>query len=299
MSRGRQSFGIESRGLVRRAGAVTVIVLGIVCLASSAAAADTLQISVQTLIPEQGVPVSLQFSGAAGAIDNSGDGPYLYAVVRPTGGVGCQPSFGSDQAAAGPASTNLFDESEVSVGSVAQQTTYNPPDVGSYLLCAWLENNGDSGDFPLPSSDVTGGPVSATFSARPPQVSEFNVALAGSALRNVAYQISYTTQTDQQLGLYSVVKFAGALPCASSYELEQQQNQTENDIFGTDTTVFGGPTKTTGTDTETTAGSYIICAWIEGPNGAEVDAASSTAIHVGTVSPRRLKKQDEQGRICG
>lgn len=101
----------------------------------------------------------------------------------------------------------------------------------------------------------------------------------------VTYQIDYTTQTDQELLLSSVVKPAGGLPCASSYELEQQQNQSENDIFGGSTSVFGGPMTATATDTENTAGPYLICTWIEGPDNAEVDAATTTSIYVGTPPP--------------
>jgi hypothetical protein len=114
-------------------------------------------------------------------------------------------------------------------------------------------------------------------------VSELNVGLTTPASPSVAFQIDYTTQTDQQLSLYSVVKRAGALPCASSYELEEQQNQNENGLsgYGGGTSVFGGPTTTTAIDTET-YGSYLICSWVEGPNNGEVDAAATTPIFVGT-----------------
>jgi len=248
---------------------------------SASASADSLAVTVQTATPEQGIPVNLQFSGSAGATDSSGDGPWLNAVVRPAGGLPCQSSYESDQAAAGGVSASLFNDGdwpEVGPGAFQESTTYNPDGVGSYLICAWLENN---------SNSVTDGPIGGTFGARSPQVSELSVAVASQALPEVGYQINYTTQTDQQLSLYSIVKPAGGLPCASSYELEQQQNQPGNDIFDGSTSVFGGPETTTATDTESSAGSYLICSWIEGPASAEVDAATSTPIYVGTphVSP--------------
>src|SRR5581483_517700 len=69
------------------------------------------------------------------------------------------------------------------------------------------------------------------------------------------------------------------------YDLETVQNQTENDIFGSQQNVFGGPVTTTGTDTEQYSGPYVICSWIEGPNQGEVDAAAVTPIYVGTPPP--------------
>ena len=246
-----------------------------------AAMADTVQVQIGTATPEQGIPVAISFLGNTSSIDNSGDGSTLYGVVRPAGGIGCQSNFDDDQAAAGSASTVVtgdFGENGTSesAGPVQTSETFNPPNTGPYLVCAWLEN-------PNNSNSVVAGPASATFSARGPQVSELNVALPTPAKPGVAFQINYTTQTDQQLTLDSAVKAAGGLPCASSYELEQQQNQTEDDPFGYDdnTSVFGGPILSTATDTET-YGSYLICTWIEGPNNSEVDAAATTPIFVGT-----------------
>lgn len=256
---------------------------------AAVASADQVGIAVQAGAPEQGVPLTLNFTGTARAIDQSGDGPYLYAVIRPTGGIACQASYGTDQAAAGGASQTFFTYGdEVSPGSFAVQTTYNPPDVGSYSICAWLENqNGDGIDETYPPSIVTAGPAQGAFATRGPQVGQLSVTLPSPARPGVAYQVNYTTQTDQQLSLYSVVKRAGGLPCASSNELEQQQNQSESDMFDSwdGASIFGGPVTTTATDTEDTAGPYVICTWIEGPNSGEVDSATSTPIYVGTPPP--------------
>lgn len=265
------------------AGALLGALLLFSGIAAGSASADQLSVTVASPAPEQGVPLTLQFSGSA----NAGNGPYLYAAIRPAGGIGCQASFGSDDAAAGSASYDVFgDEVHVDPGSINVQATYNPPSTGSYLVCAWLENGGnDYSGNPYPPGDVTAGPISATFAARGPQVAELSVSLPSGARPGVAFQINYTTQTDQDLSLDSIVKPAGGLPCASSYELEGQQNQTEDDVFGGSTSVFGGPTTTTGTDTEQNAGPYVICSWIEGPSGGEVDAASTTPIYVGTPPP--------------
>jgi hypothetical protein len=276
--------GSETRGRWRRWGALTGIVLAATLgISAGVANADSLQIAVQSSNPEQGIPVNLSFGGTAGAIDSSGDGPFLNAVVRPAGGVPCQSTYENDQAAAGGASTNLFGTfnwPEVGPGSFQVPDTYNPPNTGAYVICAWLENNANL---------ATVGPIATAFGARGPQVSELSVALASPARPDVGFQINYTTQTDQQLSLYSIVKPAGGLPCASSFELDQQQNQSENDVFQDSTSVFGGPVTTSGTDTETSGGSYLICSWIEGPNGGEVDAATTTGLYVG-IPPQPVRK---------
>lgn len=266
-----------------------IVVAAALIGAGTASAADSLQIAVETATPEQGVPVTLDFTGTADAIDNYGDGPALKAIARPAGGVPCQPSYDSDQAAAGGVNQGLFgDWPEVGPGSFDEPTTFNPKGAGPYLVCAWLEDYNDT---------VREGPISASFTARGPQVAELSVALASPALPGVGYQINYTTQTDQQLSLYSIVKPAGGLPCASSYELEQEQNQAESDVFDDYTSVFGGPTTTTATDTESTPGPYLVCTWIEGPSQGEVDAAASTPIYVGTPTTPAPKPTPAPNKI--
>jgi hypothetical protein len=171
-------------------------------------------------------------------------------------------------------------------GSIRKRRRTTLPKIGSYLVCAWL---GDS------TSAVAAG--SATFSARGPQVSQLTVQLPAPPRPGIAYQIDYTTRTDQQLSLYSIVKPASGLPCASSFELEQQQNQSESVLIGSDAVpIFGGPATNTATDTKN-RGPYVICTWIEGPNNGEVDAASSVPIYAGTPASRPPRPADPHLRL--
>jgi PASTA domain len=246
--------------------------LALLFVSVAAASADSLGITVATATPEQAVPVTLQLSGS------TAHGASLLAVARPAGGIACQPTYESDQTAAAGANRTLFDygEADENPGSFSEQATYKPQNPGSYLVCAWLQSTNGA-------NAVTAGPISATFSARSPQVAQLTVALASNARPRQGFQIAYTTQTDQDLNLYSVAKRAGGLPCAASYELEQQQNQVEDVIYDYgEAQVFGGPTTTTATTTEDKAGPYVICTWVEGPNNDEVDAATSTPIYVGS-----------------
>lgn len=257
-----------------------------------AMAADTMQITVGTPTPEQGVPFPIEITGQTTALNGEGDGPQLVAVIRPTGGIGCQADFADDVAAAGGVSTEIFgpetedwpQEPREGPGAYHETATYNPPNTGSFLICAWLEDpDGEGG------SGAVAGPISTTFDVGPPHVSELLVSLPQPARPDVAFPIDYTTHTDQQLSMHSVIRPAGGLPCAADPALDSEQNQSESQLLPgpyeyNSVTVFGGPITTTTTATES-AGPYVICTWIEGPNDNEVDAASTTDIYVGAPPP--------------
>jgi len=263
-------------------------------LAPRARAADALQVAINSPSPEQGIPLELVFSGTSTATNNEGRGPALLAVVRPTGGVGCQADFADDHSAAGGVSTELFggwgNEPAQGPGEYDQTATYDPPNTGPLLICAWLESESNDGE-----RAVVAGPASVTFDVGAPQVSQLSVGLPHPALPNVAFQVSYTTHTDQKLSMSSAIRPAGGLPCAASQSLDSDQNQSETSLLGdpdwdTGESIFGGPITTMATTTEP-AGPYVICTWIEGPNTNEVDAANTTDIYVGTPSPPPLAPQ--------
>jgi hypothetical protein len=261
-----------------RARAVIVVLSAVASgVFAASAGAATVSVAATTLNPEQAVPVQLSFSGTADPGSNSN----LEAVVRPSGGLACQANYTSDVSAAGTADTIVFSDNAQSVAPGAYQVgaTFKPPAAGGYQVCAWLSQ----------PTGITGqaisGPATTSFTARPPQVSQLSLAVPQSLSPGVVFQLAYTTQTDQQLNLYSVIKKAGALPCADSYELEQQQSQTETTLLGPgDQQVFGGPA-TTKLTTHQKTGSYLVCSWIEGPGAEEVDGALSTPVTVGRPAP--------------
>ena len=259
-----------------RLAAVVAVVVGVLASASPAWATSTLQITVNTAAPEQAIPVQLAFSGTVDASQLTGNSrAYLSVDIRPAGGVPCQATYSNDQTAAGNVSDSLFGSGNgEGSGPYSESPSYTPSSPGPYLVCAWLWNR-DSSNTQIYQT------ASVTFTVRGPQVSVLTVGLGTAALPGREFQINYTTQTDQNLSLYSIVKPAGGLPCQASYELEQGANESSSGIFDY-TNVYGGPTLTTGNDTETNPGPYLICTWIEGPDQGEVDAAASTPIYVGT-----------------
>jgi len=245
---------------------VCLAAVGLSAICSAPAmAADTVQVAIGTGAPEQAIPVQITYSGT---FDTQGT---VSSVVRPAGGLGCQPTFNSDNTANGNNSNDVELTSSSRTAAFSFSETYSPPNPGTYLVCTWSEDS---------SNNTVAGPISTNFTAQGPQVSALTVGLSpGMPAPNVPYQIVFTTQTDQQLQLDSIVKPAGGLPCAATFNLESQQDgDVGTELFGGHQ-VYGGPVTSTASDTEP-AGSYLICAWVEGPNSNEVDAALSTPFSI-------------------
>jgi hypothetical protein len=274
------------RFVPRRArGPVAAVVISTVaacCFAGPAmAGTSTITVANATATPEQAVPVDLTFSGTNGQAGSS----EVQAVIRPAGGLPCQSSYQDDVSAVGGEDQVI---AVPSVGPGAYQVTasYKPLTASSYQVCAWLEQQSVNG-----ASQVVAGPSTVSFTARDPQVGQFTVAVPKALVPNQAFQISYATQTDQSLDLYSVIKAvpsapagggASAQPCPASFEFQQGLGQVETILFGFgQQTVFGGPTTTTATAKEKT-GTYAICTWLEGPGSGEVDDLADTPVTVGT-----------------
>jgi hypothetical protein len=253
--------------------------------APAIAATSTITVASPTAAPEQAVPVDLTFSGT----NNQPGSAEVEAVVRPAGGLSCQSSYHDDLAAVGSFDQVIFGPGAetVAAGQPYEVDASYKPSAASYQVCAWLAQNQGGTD------KAVAGPSVLSFTTQGPQVVQLAVAVAKPLIPNVAFQIAYTTQTDQSLALYSVIKAAAPVPptgspamppCLSSFEAQQQQEADRILVGPGAQGVFGGPTTTTITDTEK-AGAYVICTWVEGPYYREVDASATTPVTVGTVSP--------------
>jgi hypothetical protein len=233
--------------------------------ASSALAAPTVSVSLGSAAPEQDIPLSIGYSGTTDT-SSSGDSS-VYSVARPGGAQACANTYTNDLNAAGGAD-DIITSSSHPPGSFSFNGTYNPSQAGTYLICTWIQDG---------SGKTIAGPISTPFTARGPQITTFSAALPVAPVRNRPFQITYTTQTDQKLELSSIIKPAGGSPCAASYELELQQNETGRTILVSPTDVYGGPSTTSASNTEA-SGSYVICSWIEGPGPSEIDQAIITPV---------------------
>jgi hypothetical protein len=265
-----------ARGAMLVAAVTTVAAGGVATPAM--AATSTISVANDTAAPEQAVPVDLTFSGT----NNLPGSAEVEAVVRPAGGLACQSSYQDDLSAVGTEDTPIFGPGAETVpaGQAYQvSASYKPSTPAAYQVCAWLAQTVNGTD------EAVAGPATVSFTARGPQVTELTVSVPKDLMPGVVFQVGYTTQTDQQLTLFSVLKKTGGLPCAVSYELETQQPQQETTLLGAGSPlIFGGPTTSTVTVKQPT-GTYLICTWVEGPNGQELDGSAITPVTVGTPAP--------------
>jgi hypothetical protein len=268
----------------RRISAAVIVTAALAGGLAAPAMADTSSIAVATTTatPEQAFPVDLGFSGTnvlSGAVE-------VEAIVRAAGGPSCQSSYQEDTSTFAGEDTTIFAPGAQTVAPGAYQVSgsFRPPAPGSYQVCAWLAQNQNSTDEPVTA------PATLTVSARGPQVSELTVTVPKDLQPNVTFQVTYTTQTDQLLALSSVLRPASEAPCPATFSLDQQQNQPETNLLGPGAQqVFGGPVTTTAT-TKPKTGFYVVCTWVQGPNGDEVDDSATTPVTVGTPPPPALPK---------
>ena len=240
------------------------------------AMADTSSITIAsaTATPEQAIPVDLTFSGTNAQTGSS----EVEAVVRPAGGLTCLSSYQEDISTLPGQDVTIFAPGAQSVapGAYSVSGSFKPPAPGGYQICAWLEQSQNSTD------QAVSAPATLSISARGPQVSQLTVTVPKNPQPNVTFPVSYTTQTDQPLTLYSVLYSAALGSCPASFELNEQENRAETVLSGLPVIqVFGGPATSTLTTRQKT-GFYLVCTWIEGPNSGEVDHAASTPVTVGT-----------------
>ena len=267
----------------RRMVPVVVVTAGLTSVLAGALAApamaDTSSIAVAstTVTPEQAFPVDLNFSGT-NALTGAAE---VEAIVRPAGGPACQTSYQEDTSTfAGQDTTILAPGAQtVAPGPYQVSASFRPPAAGSYQLCAWLAQNQNSTDQPVAS------PAMLSIAARAPQVSQLTVTVPKDLQPNVSFDVSYTTQTDQQLSLYSVMYPAADGACTASFEANQGQSKIETVLSGFfSPQVFGGPVTTTAAAKQKT-GLYQLCTWVEGPSSGEVDDSASTTVTVGNPVP--------------
>jgi hypothetical protein len=141
-------------------GILVAIVVMLALGASSALAADSLNVALSDATPVRGVPITVTFSGADTPFNTDGATPELYALVRPANGIPCQATFGADLQVSGTTNvTQVYNSnnngSTVSSGNYSYAASVTPT-AGTYLVCAWLETvtNDDSGAG-YTSNDVT------------------------------------------------------------------------------------------------------------------------------------------------
>jgi hypothetical protein len=254
------------RMLVRAIAIASVLLTAVGAGGALAAPAPSLTATLATATPEQGIPTTFTFAGQApGGADSVID-----AVARPAAGGACASTFEADRAAVATSTVvaNALPVSNGAAFSVPQGWT--PATNGSTIICAWLEQAGATG-----SAAAT---ATATVNVAAPQVSAFSIAIPGVPTAGQLFGVYVTTQTDQQLSLDAVIHPSTSPGCGASYEADRAALPTAPRVFG-NTPVAGGPIVSSD-GLKLGRGSYVMCAWLEGPLAGQVDASTAAPLNV-------------------
>ncbi len=152
---------------------------------------DTLTGALSSSTPRPNVPFTVTLSGSATPIDQSGDGPYLYAVVQPAGAGSCQPTYGYDEQVVGSQATVLVSGGghEVSTGAFSSAFNFSAH-AGSYRLCSWLEStDNDYAGSSTTSAAVLATATPITFSITAPPLACIVPRYSGATLTTVERRI--------------------------------------------------------------------------------------------------------------
>ena len=278
--------------------AVSVTALAWVLMAggASAAAADTLGISISSPNAVSGIPLTITFTGTSTPYDQGGDTPYLYAVARPASGGGCQPTFGADQQVTQSDNpTSLYDggyNDDVQDGDYSYTASFTPK-AGSYIVCAWLETTDeDSSDTSYTAAQIVTAVASSSLTAA--NTDTLSVGLSTSSPQNgkpftltfSGADTPFDTSGDTPY-LYAVVRRASGGGCQPTFGADQQVTQSDNPTSlydgGYNDDVQDGDYSYTASFTPK-AGSYIVCAWLETTDEDSSDTSYTAAQIVTAVA---------------
>jgi hypothetical protein len=249
-------------------------------IATATASAASLSIKVVAEHPEQATAVKVTFTGAS---NDGGNATTLEAIARPSGAIGCQPTFQDDTTAAASFEdviVDSFSNPTLSPGQpFSQSGTFTPAQTGPYLVCAWLaQTNSTDGVTTIY------GPVSTRVSVRGPQVTRLSITAPAHPRPDHAFNVRWNASADQQLTLYGVI--ARGHGCAANPGLELGSDPAAQNIEG-GAALSGGTVSASVLATLATPGRYVLCTWLIGPDPNQVVVHRATRLTVGTPAPRR------------
>jgi hypothetical protein len=243
-------------------------VLGLTLAPVAAAATPTVAISVSP-DPAESITAQLGLTG-----DDSSPQNALLLRVKPAGGEACGANYEADK---GQTVVGGSEGSGTGPHSVSRNWTFEAS--GSYLLCAWLVDNSQSGAPTVASASMT-------IAVRPPHIA-LSITVPATVQPAQLFQISTTAQseTSRQTFQYLVPNTGRGCPAnASAAGSTSGEMQTDWPKQGSDWQVNGGPFTETLTESLASTGTYLVCAYVQYPNPASVPEATASA-SVSVVKP--------------
>jgi hypothetical protein len=202
----------------------------------------------------EGVPalVTADYTG-----NTPSDDIYARVYVIPAGGSGCAPTSSTNQG-----DSILASDSQDANAHGSDTEPYTPGTPGDYIACGYLSPFGDS-DHPQTTSAT---PFHVRLANATLQISQASIA-AGTTVA-----LGATFQTEANRELYVDYRPTGA-PCAATYLQDRQTGVIV--VNGHDLTGSGAYSFTF--SAPTTAGSYIVCGYIQGSADDTTPDATTTS----------------------
>jgi hypothetical protein len=239
--------------------------LGLFCAASADAATLTLSTGAD---PAESIATQLSMSGTT---TNSQTG--LEATIKPTGGQGCGVSDAADSG------QDLFFGSDVAEGPFSQSINHTFQSAGSYLLCAWLDDNSASGD-PVVAA------ASLTFTVRAPHLA-LSISAPATVRPGQTFQIATTAQAEVSRSVSEYVLPNTGRGCPANGGAADQASGSGTVYWPTryssSWNVEGGPFTESVNETLRSPGQYLICAYVQYPSDESPPEITANATVVAAV----------------
>jgi hypothetical protein len=254
--------------MFRKFRTVILMALGLGLLCAASAGAATLTLSTGT-DPTESIATQLSMSGTT---TNSHTG--LEATIKPTGGQGCGVNDAADSG------QDLFSGSDVAEGPFSQSVNHTFLSAGSYLLCAWLDDNNESGDPVVASASLTvtvraphlALSISAPATVRPEQTFE----IVTTAQAEVSRKVSEYVLPNTGRGCPANGGAAGQVSGARSVYWPVQ---------GSEWSVEGGPFNESFNETVRSVGQYLVCAYVQYPSSQSPPEITASAAVSAVLPP--------------
>lgn len=237
--------------------------------ASSAAATPTLTLGTGPE-PTESITTQLTTSGTSADAQTA-----LSGTVKPAGGAGCAANPQAD------AGQRLYFGLYVEEGAFSKSVNETFASAGSYLFCAWLNDEAQPG-----------GPVVAsaalTFTVRPPHLA-LSISAPAAVRPGQTFQIVTTAQAEVERTVEEFVLPNTGRGCPANGAAAQNTSG-EMSVFwparyGSDWSVDGGPFTESVNETLSSVGQYLICAYVEYPSSESPPEIAANAVINAVVPP--------------
>jgi hypothetical protein len=243
----------------RCSSALGVAFMALALTCASAHAADTITVAPGA-DPTEEVPVPITVAWSSG--DPS---PTIHITVKPAGPRGCAPNYAADD----PDSQDVVAGSNVAAAGKLT-TSWTAADPGSLTLCGYLEHASYVDPFAASAALVSTGPVALDVRS-----ATASVAIAAPQRVDPGQKFGLTVAVTAELSrqLFVTVKPKGGRGCEASYTLDAPVS---DDV--TDVTVQGAKSMPVTMTASRSAGSYLLCAYVQESSGDLAPEAAGQAV---------------------